>query len=170
MGSLSIRLPSSRLGVVDATGAGDAFIAGFLSSWLSQPIPKHSDLEHKDILCISWEFLGNAAFLLCCMNDSCILDLLPPEALIDACAKGHAVASVCLGREGACVEPVRPRAPRLNETSEVRSYFVSIFKHPFHLPLQYPSVFGRLGMSWCDRPFVAYSCFLTSGSGVVNDS
>ena len=35
-----------------------------------------------------------------------------PEALFDACMKGHAVASVSLGREGACVEPVRPRVPR----------------------------------------------------------
>mmetsp|Transcript_55616 Transcript_55616/g.88296 ORF Transcript_55616/g.88296 Transcript_55616/m.88296 type:complete len:96 (-) Transcript_55616:28-315(-) len=76
-GMSAIYVPAKQTRVVDATGAGDAFIAGFLSSWLSQPIPKHSDVEHK--------------------------------ALVDACAKGHAVASVCLGREGACVEPVRPR-------------------------------------------------------------
>eukprot|EP00435_Cladocopium_sp_Y103_P055870 s1255_g18.t1 len=76
-GMSAIYVPAKQTRVVDATGAGDAFIAGFLSSWLSQPIPKHSDLEHK--------------------------------ALVDACAKGHAVASICLGREGACVEPVRPR-------------------------------------------------------------
>ena len=36
------------------------------------------------------------------------------QALIEACGRGHAVASVCLAREGACVEPVRPRAPGLN--------------------------------------------------------
>lgn len=34
-------------GVVDATGAGDAFVAGFLSSWLLQSSPKQSDAEHK---------------------------------------------------------------------------------------------------------------------------
>ena len=118
----------STLGVVDATGAGDAFIAGFLSSWLSQPIAKHSDLEHKDAdhshrLCgyswvwllfwhvfaavrSVWDYAKNIQQIHVQAHHT-------PEALVDACAKGHAVASVCLGREGACVEPVRPRAPRL---------------------------------------------------------
>ncbi|CAE7665366.1 unnamed protein product [Symbiodinium necroappetens] len=63
--------------IVDATGCGDAFIAGFLSSWLAQSAAPNTDAEHK--------------------------------ALIEACGRGHAVASVCLAREGACVEPVRPR-------------------------------------------------------------
>ena len=33
------------------------------------------------------------------------------QAIVDACKKGQAVARVCLGSEGACVEPVRLRAP-----------------------------------------------------------
>ncbi|CAK9069505.1 unnamed protein product [Durusdinium trenchii] len=75
----AVYVPAKQTRVVDTTGAGDAFIAGFLSSWLPHAAPKRSEAEQK--------------------------------AIVDACKKGHAVASVVLGREGACVEPVRPRAP-----------------------------------------------------------
>eukprot|EP00438_Fugacium_kawagutii_P020378 Skav214617 [mRNA] locus=scaffold961:21493:35263:- [translate_table: standard] len=50
-GMTPIYVPSRQTRVVDTTGAGDAFISGFLSSWLSQPIPNDSDLEHKDWAC-----------------------------------------------------------------------------------------------------------------------
>ncbi|CAK9069546.1 unnamed protein product [Durusdinium trenchii] len=73
----AVYVPAKQTRVVDTTGAGDAFIAGFLSSWLPHAAPKRSEAEQK--------------------------------AIVDACKKGHAVASVVLGREGACVEPVRPR-------------------------------------------------------------
>ena len=42
------------------------------------------------------------------------------KAIVEASLKGHAVASICLGREGACVEPVRPRAACLVAVDDFR--------------------------------------------------
>lgn len=64
--------------VVDATGAGDAFISGFLSIWLP----------------------GRAA---------AVEEAAKEELLHKAALMGHAASGVCIGREGACVEPVRSR-------------------------------------------------------------
>jgi len=39
-GSETIAVPAERVEVVDTTGAGDAFAAGFLASWLLHPEPE----------------------------------------------------------------------------------------------------------------------------------
>jgi len=84
-GSSMLRVPTAPLSeVVDATGAGDAFFAGFLYSWLAQR--QFSD-THRG-------------------------------RLHAACNMGHAVARVVVGREGACVEPVRPGDVNVGVKSE----------------------------------------------------
>ena len=39
-GFIGARAPAERVDVVDTTGAGDAFAAGFLASWLLHPEPE----------------------------------------------------------------------------------------------------------------------------------
>ena len=59
---------------------------------------------------------------------------------------------------------------RLVKSCKIRSYFVSIFKYPFHHLPSLLAVSFSFWSSWCDRPFAACTCFSKSGSGVVNDS
>ena len=78
--------------IVDATGAGDAFIAGFLDKWMEVQMTSNG----RDVTSNGRDVTSNNRGV------SSVTD----EELIACCRRGHSVAGLNVQRIGACRVPI----------------------------------------------------------------
>jgi len=93
--------PGSVKYIVDTTGAGDAFLAGFLSVW--QPVKAAA---------VAQTAASEAS--------TAPAEIDEEDLLRKSCLTGHQVAGLTVGREGACIEPVTAVDVRAN-VSDINS-------------------------------------------------
>ena len=79
-----LRVPGRKAKAVDATGAGDAFWGGFLSSLRLSGVEKTADLT-AEIICKAMEY-GNVSGCICVQGKGAITSI-PTKAQIEAYMK-----------------------------------------------------------------------------------